>query len=98
MSKKGPRQNGATVNRTPGSATSASKVGQQSGKRPRALLRWVWIGGREQRWVAWMEIERQVAEAHRQWRMRMALRGVHIADRDDVIDAQIKQHLKQRKP
>ncbi len=89
---------GVTLNTTPGAATSAAKVGQRSGTRHRSLMRWVWIGGGEQRWVPWPEIEQQVAEAYRQWRMRMALRGIRIADRDDIIDAQIQQHLKQRKP
>lgn len=79
-----------------GAATSAATLNRKSGVK-KALRRWVWIGGEEQRWVPWPEIEAQVAEAYRQWRVRMALRGVRILDAAERAEKDISEALKKRK-
>lgn len=83
-------------NSNQGAATSAATLNRKSGVK-KALTRWVWIGGNEQRWVPWPEIEAQVAEAHRQWRVRMALRGVRILDAAERVENDISEALKKRK-
>lgn len=79
-----------------GAATSAATVSRKTGVK-KALIRWVWIGGSEQQWVPWTEIEAQVAEAYRQWRIRMSLRGVRIMDAAERAENDISEALKKRK-
>lgn len=79
-----------------GSANTAYKASQEAGVTKR-LNWWVWIGGTEQRWVYWPEIKEQVDEAYRQWRARMALRGVTIMDIGERTDRDISQAINNRK-
>lgn len=85
------------ANSNQGAATSAATMNRKTGLK-KALMRWVWIGGDEQRWVPWTEIEAQVAEAHRQWRVCMAMRGVRILDAAERAENDISEALKKRKP
>lgn len=85
------------ANSNQGAATSAATMNRKTGVK-KALLRWVWIGGDEQRWVPWQEIEAQVAKAHEQWRARMALRGVRVLSMVERAENDISEALKKRKP
>lgn len=74
--------------RIAGAATSAAKMNCRTGSRPVSRI-WLYVPG--EGFVRWSEVEKQVAEAYVNWRVKMSLAGVRILDgwewRQDQITA-----------
>jgi len=78
-----------------GAATSAAKMNCRSGVE--AVSGW-WIYVPGEGFVKWRELELQVNEAHRQWRIRKSLEGVRVVDGWEWREDQILEYVVAKSP